>query len=167
MTNYMFRYWASKHTINMSTSFRVLRKAQLNNSLTLFLKQKIIVQNKCLDAFSKKLLAHFTQTLFPLMFMTTPNSLRLLTQPPIPFDFHTAHNSPSAHLVFLVHLLHVNQIFAIVSGGGSREVIFDPLQLRLGIKSKLVPLQRLLQSLFALRYCWLQLVKPVTRAMQG
>lgn len=69
--------------------------------------------------------------------------------------------------MFLVHLLHVNQIFAIVSGGGSREVIFDPLQLRLGVKSELVPLQRLLQSLFALRYCWLQLVKPVTMAMQG
>ena len=110
------------------------------------------------------------------MFITTPNSLwlfntapipALLTQPQFPQTFNTAHNSPSVHLVFLVHLLHVNQIFAIVSGGGSREVIFDPLQLRLSIKSKLVPLQRLLQSLFALCYCWLQLVKPVTTAMQG
>ena len=69
----------------MPTSFQVLQKAQLNNSLTLFLKHKIIVQNKCLDAFSKKLLAHFTQTLFPLTFMITPNSLWLLRSPQFPF----------------------------------------------------------------------------------
>ena len=86
----MFQYWASKHSINMPTSFWVLQKAQLNNSLTLSLKHEIIVQNKCQDAFSKKLLAHFTQTLIPLMFITTPIPSGFLTQPQFPQTFNTA-----------------------------------------------------------------------------
>ena len=82
---------------------------------------------------------------------------------------NTAHNSLwlGAHLVLLVHFLHVDEVLAIVGGGGGGEGILDPLQLGLGVEGKLVPLQRLIQPQPAIRHRRLQPLKPVTVATQG
>lgn len=63
--------------------------------------------------------------------------------------------------MLLVQFLSVDQVLAVLGGSGSREIILDPLQLRVGVKVELMPLQGIMQLLLAIRHCWLHALKPV------
>jgi len=65
-----------------------------------------------------------------------------------------------ADLLFSVEILGVIQVLAVVGRRGGRAMVFDPLQLAVGVKAELMPAQRVLQLLTTLLHRRLQRVEP-------